>query len=119
MAFSVGKALLASLHHPEESFNKALKVQSFVVTSKQILEEFERQTGGQKWETSSVSLEELKAAEKQAWSEGKGYAVTYTLRRIWAEGGTLYDSTDNEAIGLKKEELETLETAVKRELEQR
>ena len=104
------------MKHPEESFNKAIKVQSFVVTSKQILAEFEKQTGGKSWDTKSFTLQELKTAEEKVWGEGKGYAVIYTLRRIWAEGGTLYDKTDNQAIGLKDEELETLQTAVRREL---
>ena len=112
----MGKAVVASLHHPSESFDKALKVQSFVVTPKQILAEFQKQTGDEKWDVSYVSLQELKDVEKKAWAEGKGYAVSYTLRRIWAEGGTLYDETDNARIGLKDEELETLEVAVKREI---
>ncbi|KAM0561594.1 hypothetical protein ACHAPJ_002762 [Fusarium lateritium] len=111
----VGKSVVAALRHPKESFDKALKVQSFVVTSKQILEEFEKQTGAS-WTVSNYSLQELKEAEKKGWAEGSSQAVTYTLRRIWAEGGTLYDKTDNESIGLKDEELETLGDAVKREL---
>lgn len=115
MIFSVGKAVVAALHHPEASFNKALKVQSFVVTPKQILAEFEKQTGSE-WQTSYTPLQSLKDAEQKAWSDGKPYAVVYTLRRIWSEGGTLYDKTDNESIGLQDSELETLADAVKREL---
>ncbi|KAF4992127.1 hypothetical protein FDECE_13798 [Fusarium decemcellulare] len=112
----VGKAAVASLHHPEPSFNKALKVQSFVVTSKQILSEFEKQTGGEPWAVTNYTLQQLKDEEKKAWSEGKPNAVSYTLRRIWSEGGTLYEKTDNESIGLKDSDLETLEDAVKRSL---
>ncbi|KAI9146877.1 Isoflavone reductase [Paramyrothecium foliicola] len=112
----VGKAVVAALRHPEASFNKALKVQSFVVTSNDILAEFEKQTGGQHWTQSNYSLQELKAAEQKAWSEGKPYAVSYTLRRIWAEGGTLYEKTDNERIGLRDSDLETLADSVKRAL---
>lgn len=108
--------MVAALRHPEQSFNRALKVQSFVVTSKDILHEFEKQTGGQPWTVANYSLEELKIAEKKAWDEGKPYAVSYTLRRIWLEGGTLYDKTDTESIGLKESDLETLEDAVKRQL---
>ncbi|KAM0326108.1 hypothetical protein ACHAQA_006701 [Verticillium albo-atrum] len=112
----VGKAVVAALRHPEASFGKALKVQSFVVTPKQILAEFEKQTGGDKWDVSYTSLESLKEGEEKAWSEGKPYATLFTLRRIWGEGGTLYEKTDNESIGLKDSELETLETSVKRAL---
>ncbi|KAH6697309.1 hypothetical protein F5X68DRAFT_186249 [Plectosphaerella plurivora] len=111
----VGKAVVAALQHPEAAFNKALKVQSFVVTPNQILAEFEKQTSA-KWETSYTPLETLREAEKKAWDEGKPNATIFTLRRIWSEGGTLYEKTDNESIGLRDSELETLEDAVKREL---
>ncbi|KAF4977279.1 hypothetical protein FZEAL_6167 [Fusarium zealandicum] len=113
----VGKAMVAALRHPEASFNKALKVQSFVVTSKQILTEFEKQTGGEPWTVTKYSLDELKEAEQKGWSGGNPNAVTYTLRRIWSEGGTLYEKTDNKSIGLEDSELETLEDVVKRALE--
>ncbi|KAK7209239.1 hypothetical protein V2G26_016417 [Clonostachys chloroleuca] len=112
----VGKAVVAALRHPEASFNKALKVQSFVVTPKQILAEFEKQVGGPKWTVTSYTLQELKDAEEKAWSEGNPDATSYTLRRIWSEGGTLYEKTDNESIGLDNSQLETLEDGVKRAL---
>lgn len=106
---------MAALQHPEAAFNKALKVQSFVATPKQVLAEFEKQTGAQ-WQASYTPLQTLRDAEQRAWADGKPYATIFTLRRIWAEGGTLYEKTDNESIGLKDAELETLEDAVKREL---
>ncbi|ROT37488.1 hypothetical protein SODALDRAFT_280627 [Sodiomyces alkalinus F11] len=106
----VGKALVAALRHPDASFNKALKVQSFVVTPKQILAEFEKQTGA-KWDVTYSSLQTLRDAETKAWNEGEPYATILTLRRIWSEGGTLYEKTDNESIGLKDSDLETLEGA--------
>ncbi|KAF7547008.1 hypothetical protein G7Z17_g8033 [Cylindrodendrum hubeiense] len=111
----VGKAVVAALRHPEASFNKALKVQSFVVTPKQVLSEFEKQTDEQ-WTVSYSSLQALKVAEEKAWEEGNGNATSFTLRRIWAEGGTLYEKTDNEIIDLKDSDLETLEDAVQRAL---
>jgi hypothetical protein len=58
----------------------------------------------------------LKEAERKGWAEGNPKAVSYTLRRIWSEGGTLYEKTDNESIGLKDEDLETLEDSVRRAL---
>ncbi|KAM9880320.1 RNA polymerase Rpb7-like domain-containing protein [Verticillium dahliae] len=112
----VGKAVVAVLRQPEASFGKAIKVQSFVVTPKQILAEFEKQTGGEKWNVSYTPLQSLKEAEQKAWSQTPGTATLYTLGRIWAEGGTLYEKTDNESIGLKEAELETLEASVKRYL---
>ncbi|KAK2008272.1 NmrA-like family protein [Colletotrichum eremochloae] len=111
----VGTTLVASLRHPEASFNKALKVQSFVATGKEILAEFEKQTGA-KWDVTYSSLQKLREAEEKAWAEGAPLATVFTLRRIWAEGGTLYEKTDNESIGLGPDDVETLEVAVKRAL---
>ncbi|XEV06213.1 hypothetical protein FSHL1_011500 [Fusarium sambucinum] len=112
----VGKSVVAALRHPSESFDKALKVQSFVVTQQQTLKELEKQTGGESWSVSNYTLDELRQAEKKGWAEGNPSATLYTLRRIWSEGGTLYEKTDNEKIGLKDEDLETLEDAVHRRL---
>lgn len=108
--------MVAALKHPEASFDRAVKIQSFVVTPKEILAEFEKQTGGQPWKVEYTSLDDLRKLEDDAWKEGKGWATLATLRRIWAEGGTLYDKTDNEAIDLRDEDLEKLETAVQREI---
>jgi hypothetical protein len=73
-----------------------------VASSKEILNEFEKQTGGDKWQVSYTSLDELRAREQEAWARNDAVATGITLRRIWAEGGTLYDTTDNEAIGVHK-----------------
>ncbi|CAK7268649.1 hypothetical protein SEPCBS119000_003169 [Sporothrix epigloea] len=114
----VGKFLVAALRHPAESFDKALKVQSFVVTPNQVLDEYEKQTGGDKWSITYVPLADLKAAEAKAWQETPGSATGFTLRRIWAEGGTLYDKNDNELIGVGPGETEDLSYAVAKALKQ-
>ena len=113
---SVGKFVVATLRHPEESFGKALKVQSFVVTPKQVLDEYEKQTKA-KWTVSSASLEDIRKLEARAWEAGDPKAAGATLRRIWAEGGTLYPKTDNALIGVGAQDVDSLETAVKRALE--
>ncbi|CAK7226397.1 hypothetical protein SBRCBS47491_006218 [Sporothrix bragantina] len=112
----VGKFLVAALRHPEVSFEKALKVQSFVVTPNQVLTEYEKQTGGDKWEVTHVPLADLQAAEAKAWQETPGSATGFTLRRIWAEGGTLYAKNDNELIGVGPNDTETLAYAVEQAL---
>ncbi len=113
---SVGKFLVAALQHPLASANRALKVSSFVRTQRQILAEFERQTGGMPWAVTYVPLGELKEREQKLWADGKPTAVVATLRRIWASGGTLYEKWDNEAIGMPDEgaPLETLEAIVQK-----
>ncbi|KAJ9145058.1 Isoflavone reductase family protein [Pleurostoma richardsiae] len=111
----VGKFLVAALRHPEASFNKVLIVQSFVVTPRQVLAEYERQTGVQ-WKVSSIPLGSLREVEAKLWAEGRPVATGATLRRIWAEGGTLYQANDNEALGLQAGDLETLEIGVRRDI---
>ncbi|RQM05794.1 hypothetical protein DH86_00002108 [Scytalidium sp. 3C] len=106
----VGKFVVAALRHPEASNNRALKVNSYTTTPKEILAEFEKQTG-QTWKVSYTPLDELKKLEQEAWEGGNPAATVFTLRRIWTEGGTLYESTDNKAIGV--DETDTLETTVR------
>lgn len=109
---SVGKLVVAALLHPEEAKNCALRVNSFTTTPLDIIAEFEKQTGGEKWEVEYHSLEEARESEKKAYEEGSPVAVGFTLRRIWAEGRTLYEKRDNGVIGAE-EGLDTLADAVK------
>ena len=111
----MGKFVATTLRHPEVSFGKALRVQSFVVTPNEVLAEFEKQTGS-KFNVTSTSLDEIRAIEAKAWEEGHPTATVFTLRRIWAEGGTLYAKNDNELLGLKPEDLDSLEVGVRRAL---
>jgi hypothetical protein len=89
--------VVASLKHPEASRNRALIVNSFTTTPNGILAEFEKQTDA-KWTVSFTSLDELKSIEKQVWETGQPFAAGVTLRRIWTEGGTLYEKSDNDVI---------------------
>ncbi|KAK3934763.1 hypothetical protein QBC46DRAFT_399048 [Diplogelasinospora grovesii] len=113
--WDVGKFVAATLRHPEQSFGKALKVQSFIVTPNQVLAEYEKQTGS-RWRVVKTPLDDIRALEAKFWEEGNPKATGITLRRIWAEGGTLYSKNDNEVLGLKPEDLDPLELGVKRSL---
>lgn len=99
---------MKALLHPEASKNRALKVNSFTTSEKEILEEFEKQTG-EKWAVESTSFEKLRELEKEGWETGNG--TVFTLRRIWAEGGTLYEKRDNGLVD--GEGTESLQDAVK------
>lgn len=102
---SVGTLVLATLRHPVESFNKALRVNSFTTTPALIQEEYERQTTGEgnHWtDVQITSLSRLRELEQAAWDSGNPAAVGFTLRRIWTEGGTLYEKRDNGIIGEPK-----------------
>ncbi|KAK4121173.1 hypothetical protein N657DRAFT_577997 [Parathielavia appendiculata] len=106
----VGKFVVATLKSPESSFGKALKVQSFVVTPNEVLAEYERQTGS-KWEVTKTPLDDIRAFEAKLWGERDPRATLVTLRRIWVEGGTLYAENDNAVLGVKPEDLDSLEAA--------
>ncbi len=112
---SVGKFVAATIKSPELSFGKALKVQSFVVTPNEVLAEYEKQTES-KWDVIKTPLDEIRALEMSLWAQAEPQATLVTLRRIWAEGGTLYAENDNAVLEPKLERLDTLEDAVKKAL---
>jgi hypothetical protein len=89
--------VVAALLHPEATKNRALRVNSFTTTPLEIV---------------FISYEEARASEKKAYEDGNPAAVGFTLRRIWGEGGTLYERSDNWIIGAE-EGLDTLSDAVK------
>jgi hypothetical protein len=99
-----------TLTHWENARGRALKLNSFTTTPADIVAEFEKQTGD-KWSVEYTPLDELKELEKEAWEKGLPYATGFTLRRIWAEGGTLYERRENDDIGA--EDTVTLSEAVK------
>ncbi|QDS75962.1 hypothetical protein FKW77_003701 [Venturia effusa] len=105
----VGKLLVAAVKSPEQSKNKALIVNSFTATPDEILAEFERQIEA-KWEKEYIPLDLLKQLEEEAWEKEVPWATGFTLKRIWTEGGTLYESRDNETVGFTSPE--TLADAV-------
>jgi nucleoside-diphosphate-sugar epimerase len=111
----VGRLLVAALQTPATSSERVLKVNSFTTTSKAALAEFEQQTG-QKWDVTYTGLEDLRNLEKEAWEKDSGLKTVYTLRRIWTEGGTLYEARDNPKIGLDAK-LETLADQVNKAIE--
>lgn len=94
----VGRLLVAALKTPTSERERILKVSSFTITSKEILAEFEKQTGA-KWDVSFTPLDELKQAEHEAWEKDSPLKTSHTLRRIWTQGKTLYDESDNGKIG--------------------
>lgn len=87
-----------TLTHWDVSRNRALKLNSFTTSPREILAEFEKQTNSS-WSVEYTPLDELRRLEEEAWEKGIPLATLYTLRRIWTEGGTLYERRDNEDIG--------------------
>lgn len=94
---------------------KILKVQSFTTTPLAIMQEFQSQMG-EEWSVNYTSNQVLRGLETRLWEEENPLATVATLRRIWAEGGTLYEKTDNEKLGLAPGDMETLGDVVSRTL---
>lgn len=109
----VGKLVVAALKHPEAGKNKALRVNSFTATPKEIVAEFEKQTGGERWQVAYTSLDELKQLEQQAWEKESPAAGLFSLRRIWTEGKTLYEHRDNDVIDMEGNKVDSLESTVR------
>lgn len=107
---SVGRLVVKALLHPEVARNRALRVNSFTTTPLEIVAEFEKQTGD-KWAVEHTPLQTVRELEKEAWDSGNPAATLFTLKRIWASGGTLYETRDNGLI--EAEDTETLEDAIK------
>jgi hypothetical protein len=108
----VGKLVVAALRFPEESKNRALLCNSFTATPNAILAEFEKQTGGEKWDVAVTDLETLKQLEKEAWAKQDARAVPLSLRRIWSEGGTLYGEPRHNGLVGMEEGVDSLQSAV-------
>lgn len=89
--------LLPLCQNPAASRNRVLVVNSFTTTPDEILAEFEKQTSN-RWEVEYTNLERLKEIEEKAWRDQDPLAAVITLRRIWTEGGTLYEDRDNGRI---------------------
>ncbi len=66
----VGRFVVAALKRPDAAKNRALKVNSFTTTPKDIVREFEKQTGGKPWDVSYTSIDELKQLEEKAYADG-------------------------------------------------
>jgi len=105
----VGRLLVAALKTSANENERILKVNSFTTTGKEILAEFEKQTGA-KWDVRYTPIETLKKTESKAWETDSPFKTMYTLRRIWVEGKTLYKECDSAKLGFK--ESETVEEQV-------
>ncbi|RAK95842.1 NAD(P)-binding protein [Aspergillus ibericus CBS 121593] len=115
----VGKFVAHTLTHWDAARNRALKVNSFTTTPAEILAVFETHTKST-WSVEYTPLDELRALEKEAWDNGAPEATVYTLRRIWTEGGTLYDRRDNEDIGVTQTTTlsELVEDSIRKQVEE-
>jgi hypothetical protein len=82
--------------------------------------EFEKQTGGQKWAVNFTPRDTLVERERAAWADPNAsvpMGTAHTLRRIWADGGTLYEGRDNAKIGFEDGAEEGLESQVRKQVE--
>jgi hypothetical protein len=111
---SVGTFVVSTLlHATPKTRNRPLCVNSFTTSQAEIQALFERHVPGP-WDVSYTSLERLRELEDEAWGAGNPLATLVTLRRIWTEGGTLYEKRANGLIGEPK--TTSLEEIIAREV---
>ncbi|KAK2739684.1 hypothetical protein FQN57_006518 [Myotisia sp. PD_48] len=103
----VGKAVVAVLKNPEQTKNRAVRIQSTATSLKQLAEKGKKATGGAEgWTEKEVSIKQL---EEEAWAALKGgkgpdvWAVPFITASIWGEGtGSHFSQLDNELLGIKE-----------------
>ena len=115
---TVGKAVVASLKNYEATKNRVVKVHDAVITQNQLKALAETEVGS----SFSGKDNDTKAIEKSAWEKYKdnsvdpnpmSWIIPFILVSIWGYGGTHFDNTENELLGipeLKGKELDQLLT---------
>ena len=112
---SIGKAVVGVLKHPEETKNRAVRVQDAALSLKQLAAIGKKAVGSEGWKEEVVSINEI---VEQSWAELKkpqpnpaNFVFNFIRASIWGEGhGGHWEKTDNELLGLKeKSEAEIVE----------
>lgn len=98
----VGNAVAAVLSHPDETKNRAVYVNSAVVTQRQILAIYEKLSGS-KWEVEEKDTAEVENATNAKLAAGDFSTIFHLLyRAIYGEGyGGEFKKVDNELFGIK------------------
>ena len=117
---SVGKAVVAVLHHPELTQNKRIYIADATFTQQQALALFEKYTGTT-WTVKQVSTEDSFKEGAEAFAKGdisRG-AHAYIMAVVYnGQGAARFDDkTSNQALGLESIPLERIvKEAVERKL---
>jgi len=114
---SIGKAVVAVIHHPELTLNKRIYIADTTFTQQEALALFEKYSGT-KWTVKHISTEDSYKQGAEYYAKGdlsKGIPA-YIMSAIYSDGGAsnFQNKTSNKALGL---ETVSLEQAVKEAVE--
>lgn len=114
---TVGRAVAAVLAHPEETKNRAVRVQDVALTQNQILEIVNRVDPETKREPLQLSTEDVLKASYERLGQGKFDEETFVpmiFSALWGEGyGGHFVDNDDELLGIKQRDLGYVEELVK------
>ncbi|ESZ96143.1 hypothetical protein SBOR_3473 [Sclerotinia borealis F-4128] len=117
----IGRAVVGVLQHPEETKNRAVYVQSYATTLKNLAAVGKKALGSEGWTEKVASVDDILAG---AWEEIKKpqpnpekFAHQFIIASIWGEGyGSnfeAYHKLDNELLGIKQLTEQELEELIK------
>jgi hypothetical protein len=108
---SIGKAVVAIIHHPELTLNKRIYIADATFTQQEALALFEKYTGT-KWTVKHMSTEDSYQQGTEHFAKGDipNGAQAYILSGIFREQGAcnFQDKTSNKALGLETIPLEQI-----------
>lgn len=110
----IGSTVAAVLSHPNETKNRAVRVNSAVVKPRDLLAIYEKLTGS-KWEVEEKDTAEVEKASNAKIAQGDFSTIYHVLYRcIFAEGyGGEFEDVDNELLGIKLLDQAGVEAIVK------
>lgn len=117
----IGRAVVGVLKHPEETKNRAVYVQSYATTLKDLAAIGKKVLGSDGWTENVASVDDIVAG---AWEELKNpqpnpdkFALQFIIASIWGEGyGSnfeAYHKLDNDLLGIKQLTEHELEELIK------
>lgn len=116
---TVGKAIAGVLAHPDQTANRAVRVQDAVVTQRKLWRIAQKVTGTkeEQWtvtETDTAALEAAAYVELSKPSpDANVWAFGFIKRTVWGPGyGSVFSKTDNELLGITEMTDEELEGVV-------
>lgn len=103
---TIGKTVAATLKHLDQTENRAVYVQDFAMTQRELLAMAKKAVGEDGWTEEVVSVDGL---AEQVWAELKkekpdpgNFVLNVIKMSIWGEGyGGAFGKTDNELLGIK------------------
>lgn len=117
----IGRAVVGIFQHPEETKNRAVYVQGYATTLKNLAALGKKALGSDGWTENVASIDDIVAG---AWEELKkpqpnpgNFAMQFIIASIWGEGyGShfeAYHQLDNDLLGIEQLTDEEMEKLIK------